>query len=59
MFITDDNPAHSDLCGVFQLNAVRFCRKCYFVKLRKQAKKKLLLNVKSLPTKLCKDISLD
>ncbi|KAG1320243.1 hypothetical protein G6F63_014357 [Rhizopus arrhizus] len=37
MFISADNPAHSDICGIQQQTTLYFCRKCY---VRKSSKKK-------------------
>lgn len=33
MFISADNPAHSDVCGIMWQTALYFCSKCYFLKL--------------------------
>ncbi|KAI8375903.1 hypothetical protein BD560DRAFT_392240 [Blakeslea trispora] len=37
LFISADNPAHSDICSLMQQTTLYFCRKCYVLK---QSKKK-------------------
>ncbi|KAI9471036.1 MAG: hypothetical protein EXX96DRAFT_375772 [Benjaminiella poitrasii] len=36
MFISADNPTHSDICGLMQQATLYFCRICYFMKANKK-----------------------
>ncbi|KAI8334556.1 hypothetical protein BD560DRAFT_461017 [Blakeslea trispora] len=42
LFISADNPAHSDICGIMQQTTLYFCRKCYTLKQSKKKRQTLL-----------------
>lgn len=39
LFISADNPAHSDICGLLQQTTLYYCRKCYILKIIKKKNK--------------------